>query len=203
MRRDEPTDDHEEDGNTPLEADESEELIPPHLTTRTELNQWEVQNIGRAIAWAGARKPNVLDLAFLQELHRRMFDETWEWAGTFRTSDKSISPYHWADVPRLAHDLIANTLVRYGHSEKSPKELDEMAVRFHHELVRIHPWPNGNGRHSRLATDLLLRSWGRPPFSWGSAAYPTKRGESRALYIAALRAADAGRFDDLTRFARA
>lgn len=203
MPSDELSDDREDDGTTPLGENESEGLIPPHLTTRAELNQWEVRNIGRANDWVAARTPNVLDLAFLKELHRRMFDETWEWAGAFRKSDKSISPYRWTEVPRLVRDLLENTQVQHEHSEKSLEALDGLAARFHHELVRIHPWPNGNGRHSRLATDVLLRSWGRPPFSWGSAAHPTKRGEIRARYIAALKAADAGAFDDLTRFVRA
>ncbi|MDA1081675.1 MAG: mobile mystery protein B [Gemmatimonadetes bacterium] len=192
-----------EDGNTPLTGDETGGLIPPHLTTRADLNQWEIRNIERAMGWIGGRTLNVLDQAILQELHRRMFDETWKWAGEFRDSDKSISAYHWTEVPRLVRDLLANTQAQYEHGAKIPKALDELAIRFHHEFVRIHPWPNGNGRHSRLATDLLLQSWERPPFSWGNAAHPTKSGEVRARYIAALRAADAGSFDELRRFARA
>lgn len=180
-----------------------EALIPPHITTRAELNQWEAENIGRAHDWIAARTPNVLELALLQELHRRMFDETWEWAGAFRRSDKNISPSHWTEVPRLVRDLIANTEIQYERSEKTPAALDELAIRFHYELVRVHPWPNGNGRHGRLATDLLLRMWGRPPFSWGSRVHLTKQGESRALYLAALKAADSGTFEELTRFARA
>jgi len=191
-----------QDGNTPLDEDTSEGLLPPHLTTRAELNQWEVRNIGRALDWIATRKHNVLEVAFLQELHRRMFDETWEWAGAFRTSDNNISPYHWTEVPRLLRDLVANTQFQYEHSEKTADAFDALAVRFHHELVRIHPWPNGNGRHSRLATDLLLRSWGRPPFSWGSAAHATTHEEIRPRYIGALKAADAGDFDDLILFAR-
>ena len=89
-------------------------------------------------------------------------NEGTEWA--------EIRTCHWPEVPRLVRDLIANTQVEYVQSAKAPAALDELAVRFHHELVRIHPWPNGNGRHGRLATDVLLRSWGRPPFSWGGPA---------------------------------
>lgn len=119
-----------------------------------------------------------LILKFLRELHRRMFDETWIWAGSFRRSDKSISPYHWTEA------------------------LDSLVVRFHHELVRIHPWPNGNGRHARLAAELLVSSWGRPPFSWGGAKHETSVSELRARYLGALKSADAGEFDELTWFAR-
>jgi fido (protein-threonine AMPylation protein) len=131
-----------------------------------------------------------------------MFGETWEWAGEYRKSDKSISPFHWTEVPRLLSDLFADTRVQNAHSAKTPDELGGIAVRFHHKLVQIHPWPNGNGRHGRLATDLLLRNWGRTPFSWGGATHWPTHGELRAHYLKALRAAGAGAFDALHRFVR-
>jgi len=200
--RDESPDSREENGSTPLDEDEASDLIPSHLSTRAELNQWEAKNIERAHDWIAARSPRVLDVAFLRELHGRMFGETWAWAGEFRRAEKNLSPYHWTEVPRLLADLVANMRVQHERSERTPEALDELAIRFHHELVRIHPWPNGNGRHSRLATDLLLRGWGRPPFTWGNAGHQEHRGETRVRYIAALKRADAGDFDDLLRFAR-
>ena len=44
---------------------------------------------------------------------------------------------------------------------------DEIAVRFHHRLVQIHPFANGNGRHARLMADLLVIELGAERFSWG------------------------------------
>ena len=113
-----------------------------------------------------------------------------------------MSPYHWTEVPRLVRDLLASTQVRYTQVDRTPEALDVLAIRFHHELVRIHPWPNGNGRHARLAADLLVSGWGRPRFSWGGAKHATRVSELRARYLGALKAADAGEFDELTRFAR-
>jgi len=83
-------------------------------------------------------------------------------------------------------------------------EPDELAIRFHHQLVLIHPFPNGNGRHSRLITDLLLQKMGREPFSWGSGGYAAlvSQSELRAEYLTALRAADAGDIAPLLAFAR-
>ena len=78
---------------------------------------------------------------------------------------------------------------------------DEIAARFHHRLVYIHPYPNGNGRHARLATDLLLRALDRPRFSWGS-KYLTDAGEARTRYIEALRAADSQDYAPLLAFVR-
>jgi Fic-DOC domain mobile mystery protein B len=141
-------------GATPLDPDERDGLIPHHVQTRAELNQWEALNIARGEAWAFARR-NVdpLSIEWLQELHRHLFGETWEWAGSFRRSDKNISPYRWTQVPVLMRDLVENVRAQYAASDQTPNAIDDIALRFHHELVRIHPWPNGNGRHARVATD--------------------------------------------------
>jgi len=191
-----------DDANTPLDEDESEGLIPPHLTTRAELNQWEANNIASAQEWAATRRLNILEAGTLRELHLRMFNETWEWAGHFRQSDKNISPYGWPEVPRLVRDLLENTQVQYETSARTPEELDAIAVRFHHGLVHVHPFPNGNGRHARLATDLLLLRWSRPAFTWGGSADFTTHADARDEYIKALKRADAGDFDPIARFAR-
>ena len=189
-------------GNTPLGEDESEGLILNHINTRSELNEWEAENIKQALEWAGARTPDVLDADALRTLHRKMFEETWTWAGSYRTRDQNISPFRWSEVPRRMNDLLASTRARYEHAKASPDALDKLAARFHHHLVQIHPWPNGNGRHARLATDLLLHRWGRPHFSWGGATHASDDSALRDNYLSALRAADAGSFDELFRFAR-
>lgn len=177
-------------------------LIPEHLTKRAELNEWEAENIRAALASVGVRTPDMLDERALRTLHRRMFEKTWKWAGKYRTSNKSIGPCPWQEVPRQIRDLLANTKVQCEAAKHSPDELDAVAARFHHQLVRIHPWPNGNGRHAREATDLLLRKWGRPPFSWGAASKRADNQELRQEYLGALRAADCGNVEPLMRFVR-
>jgi fido (protein-threonine AMPylation protein) len=67
--------------------------------------------------------------------------------------------------------------------------------------VVIHPFPNGNGRHARLMTDVLLRRNGVSAFSWGGANLEAA-GDARERYLAALRAADAGDFKPLLEFVR-
>lgn len=194
---------HPEDSNTPLNDDEALGLIPSHVTTRTELNQWEAVNIARAQArYSGRSRIDVLDTEFLRTLHRHMFDNTWEWAGAFRRSDNNISPHAWHNVPALLHDLVENVRTQYEASAKADAEIDAIAIRFHHELVRIHPWPNGNGRHARLATDLLCAQWGRPAFTWGGGANLAGGGDARVAYIDALRRADRGDLEPLLKFVR-
>lgn len=144
---------------------------------------------------------DVLSITALKDLHWRMFGHTWSWAGTYRKTDKNISPYRWAQVPDLMENLVANTQARSDASDRSPEELDDIALRFHHELVHIHPWPNGNGRHARLATDLLLQSWRRPSFTWSEGASLSGT-DLRSRYITALQRADAGDLSILRQFVR-
>lgn len=188
------------DGATPLDLDEAEGLIPEHITRRRELDEWEQRNIINAISWLEKTRPSdILNETFIRELHRRMFNLVWHWAGTFRTTDKNIGGEWYQIRPRLKN-LCDDTKVWIENETESP---DEIAVRFHHRLVQIHPFPNGNGRHARLLTDLLLENiLDRPRFTWGSANL-TSPGEARERYIAALQAADNHDYQPLLTFARA
>lgn len=190
-----------EPGQTPLDADEAAQLIPTHLTTQGDLDEWEQTNILEGRQWLERqlrRKPEVLTEDFCRQLHQRMFGKTWKWAGTFRNSDKNIG-CPWPQVPVRLRQLLDNTVYQFGI--KPPLVLDEVAARFHHALVLVHPFPNGNGRHSRLMTDVLLRARGVEPFSWGRHNL-AKAGEARTQYIAALRTADGGDFGPLFAFVR-
>jgi fido (protein-threonine AMPylation protein) len=63
---------------------------------------------------------------------------------------------------------------------------DEIAMRLHHRLTQIHPFPNGNGRHARMMADLLIERLGGKPFSWGGGSL-ADRGSLRTRYIDARR----------------
>ena len=149
-------------GQTPLDPDEKEGLKPKHISTQGELNAWEQINIFKGSRWAQRQlKKDILDDIFLRELHKRMLGDTWAWAGTYRKSDKNIG-CDWLQVSTRVRNLLDNTKYQLEHAVT---ELDELAIRFHHQLVLVHPFPNGNGRHSRLIADLLLQKMGRVPFS--------------------------------------
>lgn len=189
----------EPQGATPLDPDEAEGLIPIHIETRQELNEWEQANIARAEAWLTRRRlaQSVLTLEFLRELHRRMFDGTWAWAGHFRKTGKTIGVTP-SQVPEQLVTLLENTKQQI---QSGSLATDEIALRFHHLLVRIHPFSNGNGRHARAMTDALLAEVGSDRFSWGSASIDTA-GTARTNYIAALRQADNGEYQSLRSFVR-
>jgi len=169
------------DGNTPLSPEEQEDLIPD-LTTKEELNEWERQNILEAYAWAlDPRSLNTRDPfaeAYVREMHLRMFDQTWKRAGTYRTTEKNIGIPHYQFRETLAI-LLGDA--RYW-VEHETFELDELAVRFHHRLVWIHPFANGNGRHARLMADVIVRKQGRPVFTWGKGGHRQGRRLSAQLH---------------------
>jgi len=185
-------------GATPLDPDEVAGLIPTHIATQGDLNAWEEANILQGARWvARQKKRDLLDEGFVRDLHRQMFDKTWRWAGTFRSTNKNIG-VDWTQVAVRLRNLLDNT--RY-QIENQTFESDELAVRFHHQLVWIHAFPNGNGRHARLMADVLVMRLGRARFSWGGDSLVTG-GALRANYLDALRAADQGRIDALLYFAR-
>lgn len=186
------------DGATPLSAEELEGLMPAHIATRNELNAWEARNVLKAEQWLRARRRgDILTPAFVRRLHQRMFDETWKWAGTYRDTEKNIGVDPAQIAPRTL-DLCEDVKAQLAHKSLP---LDEIAARFHHRLVSIHPFANGNGRHARLMTDLLLTENGVARFSWGESAL-IDDGEVRARYIATLRAADARDYAPLLAFVR-
>jgi Fic-DOC domain mobile mystery protein B len=188
------------DGNTPLSPEEQADLMP-NLATKEELNEWERQNILEAYAWAFEAKSlsrqDPLTEPFVRELHLRMFDQTWKWAGMYRTTEKNIGIPHYQIRDSLA-TLLGDVRYWLAHKTFVP---DEIAIRFHHRLVFIHPFANGNGRHARLMADVLAQRQNRPVFTWGSADI-AQAGDFRRSYLEALRAADKNDMRALLAFVR-
>ena len=184
-------------GATPIDPDEAEGLLPEHVTTRGELDELEEANIQEGLEWALRRAREVLSEEFVYELHRRMFDSVWAWAGKVRLTDKNIGVDKHA-VRTEVRKLIEDALF---WRENGVYDADELAVRFHHRLVFIHPFPNGNGRHARMMADLLAQQLGAAAFSWGGGSL-TNTSELRTAYIGALQTADQGDVGPLLEFAR-
>lgn len=191
-----PSDDHA----TPLTPEEQTQLVPSFITTRDELNRAEQQAIAEAARVVLRRPPTteaLLDATYLLGLHRRMFRSVWKWAGKIRTTERNIGVEPWrirSDLQQLLDD--AQAWVQYGSYPP-----DEIALRFHHRVVAIHCFANGNGRHARLAADLLAIDLGQAAFTWG-AGDVAPVGEVRRAYIAALKQADQHDYASLLRFAR-
>lgn len=190
-------------GATPLDPDEADGLIPSHIGTRGELDELEEANIQEGLRWAHAkalvpaRPVDALTESFVFELHREMFGSVWAWAGKVRRTDKNIGVDKF-QVPTEVRKLVEDARYWRDNGTYPP---DELAVRFHHRLVAIHPFPNGKGRHARMMADIIVQQAGRPAFTWGGRSLNTTS-ELRSAYIDALRSADRGDMEPLMQFAR-
>ena len=184
-------------GATPIDPDEAEGLIPS-ISTRAELNTFEALNIVEALGWAHGRKRihrELLSIETLRLLHKRMFNKTWRWAGSIRITEKSIGVAPHQILPSLRGLTDdAKYWLEFGTYEPP-----EIAARFHHRLVQIHPFPNGNGRHARFATDLLCEWQGWNLSEWGSTDLASETA-IRKRYIEVLRQADSHDIEGLIEF---
>ena len=184
-----------DDNSTPLTEEEKQQLKVKWITTRAELNELETKGITEAEIWLLKNKKDILNENFIKTLHKKMFDEVWKWAGMFRTTERNIgvAPYQIQPQLRVLLDDIKFWIENKTYSEK------EIAIRFHHRLVQIHPFPNGNGRISRLMADLLMKKLGKQDLKWGDGSL-TEISELRKEYIKALQKADRGDYTLLMNF---
>lgn len=185
-------------GATPLDPDEMGGLKFRHISTKGELDQLEQAIITEGLSWLEKqKKPDVLSESFVLELHKRLFGSVWKWAGTFRRTEKNIG----IDPLQIAiqlRQLLDDAKYWLEHATYTPKEL---AVRFHHKLVFIHPFPNGNRRHARIMADALLtKLLNEPVIDWAGGYKLETMNERREQYIMALRAADGHDFSALLEF---
>lgn len=154
-----------EEGQTPINEEEKIGLKIASITTNAELNELEQQNIEQAIYWSLGKKITIQKLLseqFIKELHKRMFEDVWKWAGQFRKTEKNIGIESWK-IPTELKILLDD--VHFWLNNQTFSE-DEIAIRFKHRIVSIHCFPNGNGRHSRLIADLISEKiFNRKPFT--------------------------------------
>ena len=155
-------------GQTPLDDDEKEGLKIPTITTRDELDEFEQLNIEKAVEWSIKNKfssDKIITEQFIKNLHKRMLGDVWKWAGEFRKTNKNIGVDKYLISIELKN-LIDDCKYWIKNTTFGP---DEIAIRFSHRIVKIHLFPNGNGRHSRLIGDILINhGFSQPVFSWGS-----------------------------------
>jgi Fic-DOC domain mobile mystery protein B len=188
-------------GQTPLDEDEKEGLLIKTITTRGDLDEFEQLNIEKAVEWTLGKKliiEKILTVDFIKDLHKKMFGDVWKWAGEYRRTNKNIGVDKF-DIPVNLIDLLRDT--NFWVNKKTFNE-DEIAIRFSHRIVKIHLFPNGNGRHSRLIADILIsQGFSMKEFTWGQSNL-TEKSSAREKYLSALRLADDNQYSELLKFAR-
>ena len=190
-----------QDGQTPIDEDEKKGLLIKSITTNGELNEHEQLNIENAVEWIIQTKfkpDKILTEQFIKKVHKKMYSDVWKWAGEFRKSEKNIG-VEWINISIELKYLLDDTKYWIENKIYSP---DEIAIRFKHRLVKIHCFPNGNGRHSRIMADIIIESvFGKDIFTWNSSNM-IKPDETRKKYIAAVKEGDEGNIKPLIEFAR-
>lgn len=190
---------------TPITGEEGRGLRLPVLS-RADLNRAEAENISAAMLWLfdprrRLRPESVVQEAWLVRLHRRMYDQVWMWAGKYRTADRNLGVPYW-QIRMEMRSLEADAQAWLADTSLRRLSNDDCAIRLGYRLVVIHPFPNGNGRWSRLASDALVVALGGHRFTWGSGSL-TEASQLRRTYIGALQTADhRGDFGQLLTFAR-
>ena len=185
-----------DDNSTPLTVEEKNGLKLKWITLRSELNEAEARNIAQAQLWlASNKKKDVCSDTFLRNLHKKMFGDVWVWAGEYRTTERNIgvAPYQ---IPIKLMQLFDDLKFWIDNKIYSNHEI---AVRLHHKLVQIHPFPNGYGRVSRLMADLVFQKIEGKTLYWGDTNL-VNVSEVRSKYIDALRKADADDYTELLNF---
>lgn len=184
------------DGQTSIDEEEREDLIPFWITNNRQLNRLEQENINAAMSTFYKKKlpiKKILTISLVKNLHKKVFDRVWKWAGEFRKTDKNIGV--------TKNEIITSTYILFGDVNfwisKKIFSKDEIVIRCKHRLVSIHPFVNGGGRDSRVFADMLIRSLGSDTFSWGSSI-----SKARQSYLSALRKSDKNDYTDLIKFAR-
>lgn len=188
-------------GQTPIDEEEKEGLKIKSITTHGELDEFEQLNIEKAVEWtihANLKSERILTEKFIKDLHKRMYGDVWKWAGEFRKSEKNIG-IKWTQIGVELKTFLDDTKYWIENDTFSPEEI---AIRFKHQIVSIHCFPNGNGRHSRMVADIMMESiFGKAVFTWHRSNM-VQTDKIRKAYIDALRKADKGNIEPLIEFAK-
>ena len=138
---------------------------------------------------------NWFNISNLKKIHRDMFFNVWDWAGTFRTSQtiSGVLTYQIQNALKELSDDVLNW-----NTEGCEMTFIEQAARIHHRLVYIHPFPNGNGRFSRVIADRYLKSMKCIFPIWPQEIQ--RNCDARKEYISSLKTADIGDYSLLIDF---
>lgn len=128
-------------------------------------------------------------IADVRALHKLFLGGIYPWAGEYRQVDLSSAQIRWCHAKHIPSEMerfnvrlqeltpCAATLTRM--------ELVARLAELHAELVVIHPFRDGNGRTTRLLTDLLLLQADRDMADWER----LEDADQREEYHQAIRAA--------------
>ncbi len=90
---------------------------------------------------------------FLRDLHGRLYRDIWTWGGQYRRYLFNIG-IDWHLIPGEVRGALDTVRIRWIHNQDWTAR--ELGIAAHADVVRIHPFPDGNGRATRLLADLVF-----------------------------------------------
>ena len=143
-----------EEGQTPIDDLSG---LQVKAKNKRELNDLENKNNYKAytkyiLFMKHGSKSNLFTHESLCQIHKDMFGEVWDWAGTPRKKGKKNIG---VDGTKVGYE-INRFLFDFHQWEKKEVSFFEVGAMLHHRLVWIHPFENGNGRWGRLITNIYL-----------------------------------------------
>lgn len=180
---------------TPSPDDNKLGLIDKNL-----INEHEAKGIAAAELFVfGLDSDTQFSTQLLLKIHRIAFEELYDWAGKWRTTQVTVGQLATPDpsqVLQLIYQFIDNLNFKINNSTTTQQHLECLAFA-HYEFVRIHPFNNGNGRTGRIVMNLVALKFGYQPLELYH-----REGDSRKIYIDAMKSADKGNFEALTTLIR-
>jgi len=123
-----------------------------------------------AIAAAGIElRPPPYDMAYLQAIHHRLFEDLYGWAGEVRSVDISKDATRFFVVHRIeaeASKLFARLAAQRWLCDMPRETLIASAAEFFGDLSMIHPFREGNGRAQRIFFQHVLANAGYATNWW-------------------------------------
>lgn len=129
---------------------------------------------------------NKIEIQDITAIHRQIFKS----GGLFRKSNVYATDWNanistkFSDYARIESEL--NNLLNWLNDQLNKNEIPPIVISsiFHHQLVNIHPYTDGNGRFARILSSLILLHYNYPP--------PSVSWKDREIYLDCLRKADLG-----------
>lgn len=181
------------DGNTNWTPFPDDNLLG--LTDKNLINEYEAKGIAKAELYTFELDTEAsISTTLILDIHKIAFGELYDWAGKWRTTHITVGqldPPHPNQVIQSIYQFLDNLNFKLSISNTREEHLDCL-IFAHYEFIRIHPFNNGNGRTGRILMNIVAMKLGYQPLE-----LYYREGESRKIYINAMKAADKGNYESL------
>lgn len=166
-----------------------------NLTDKNTINEQEAKGIALAELYVLRLETDTpICTSLILEIHNIAFGHLYDWAGKWRTTNivvGQLEPPQPHQIIQLMYYFVDNLNFKVS-AAKTRAEQVECLLYAHYEFIRIHPFNNGNGRTGRILMNLVAMKFGFKPLALYHGG-----GESRKVYIDAMKAADKGNIEQL------